>query len=406
MKTILIIGTYDTKLDELLYLTEVILKQGGAVLTIDVSVIGNANVTVDINKHEVIQAIGETIEGIIAYSDENRTFQAMSSGASTLALKLYLDGKIDGMISLGGTMGTDLALDVAMALPIGVPKYIVSTVAFSPLISIERIAPDVQMILWAGGLYGLNPLCKSTLSQAGGAVLGAAKAVQAPDLDKPIVGITSLGKTALQYMVRLVPELEKRGYAVAVFHSTGSGGRTYETLCAQQYFACTMDFCLQEFINGLNGSAVASGSDRLTNASAQGIPQMVAPGATNIIDFLATYGPPAHLAGRQHHAHNRLIDSVLATPQERVSVANAMFDRLSKAAGAIKLFLPLRGIIEWDKEGMPTYDPEGLEAFNKAVLNWPEGVLPVEVLDCHINDDAFIDAVLATFDDWVDQGII
>jgi uncharacterized protein (UPF0261 family) len=133
------------------------------------------------------------------------------------------------------------------------------------------------MILWAGGLYGLNSVCKSSLSQAAGAVLGAARAVEAPVRDKPLIGMTSFGKSVLTYMVTLKPELEKRGYEVAVFHATGMGGRAFEALAAEGAFAAVFDFAPQEVGNHMMGG-LSAGADRLTNAGKAGIPQLVAPG--------------------------------------------------------------------------------------------------------------------------------
>lgn len=176
-KNILIIGTYDTKSDELNYLAERILSQGANVLTMDISVLGDPENDVDFSKHDVASAAGITIEKVIESGDENSAMQLMAKGAVSLTKKLFAKNAFDGMISMGGTMGTDLALDVARALPLGVPKYIISTIAFSSLIPPERLAADIQMILWAGGLYGLNSICKSSLSQAAGAVTGAVRAV-------------------------------------------------------------------------------------------------------------------------------------------------------------------------------------------------------------------------------------
>lgn len=223
-KTILVIGTYDTKDDELSYLAGCITAQGGGVLRMDVSVLGNPVSPVDITKAQVAQAGGSTIQAAIDSGDENTAMQIMARGAAAEALRLYRAGAIDGVIALGGTMGTDLALDVCAALPLGVPKYVVSTVSFSAMLPPERLAADIQMILWAGGLYGLNSVCKSSLSQAAGAVLGAARAAEPPRANRPLIGMTSFGKTILHYMVTLKPELEKRGYEVAVFHATGMGG--------------------------------------------------------------------------------------------------------------------------------------------------------------------------------------
>jgi len=160
-KTILVIGTYDTKDAELKYVCDTIVAQGGRVIAMDVSVLGNPTLPTDISKHSVAIAAGKTIQDAIDAGDENLAMQIMAKGASVLTAQLYAEGKIDGMIGLGGTMGTDLVLDCCNALPLGVPKFVVSTVSFSPLIPSDRLAPDIQMILWAGGLYGLNSVCKS-----------------------------------------------------------------------------------------------------------------------------------------------------------------------------------------------------------------------------------------------------
>ena len=404
--TILVIGTFDTKADELAYLIGRIEARGGQVLAMDVSVLGEAKIPVEVSKHDVAGAAGETIEGLIALGEEGEAFARMSAGAAILTRQLHAAGRFDGMIALGGTMGTDLALDCAQALPIGVPKYIVSTVAGSPLIAAERMAADVQFILWAGGLYGLNPLCKSSLSQAAGAVLGAVQAVEPPQFDRPMIGMTSLGSTCLKYMKRLHPELAKRGYDIAVFHTTGMGGMAFERLAADGVFACVMDFSLQEFVNVQHGSLVSAGADRLTGAGRSGTPQMVAPGAADILDLAGWQEIPARFLDRPFHQHNRLIKNVAFNAEERRALARAMADRLAGAKGPTHFFLPKGGIEEWDKPGEAAHDPEGLAAFTDEAERAMTGRVAMTALDCHINDAAFCDAVLARLDDWVAQGIV
>ena len=166
-KKILIVGTFDTKSDELRYMENCITAQGGIPVSMDVSVLGDPTAPVDYDKHTVATEANVSIQQVIDSGDENSAMQLMAKGASELTRKLYYEGAFDGMIALGGTMGTDLALDCASVLPMGVPKYIVSTVSFSPIIPTERLAADIQMILWAGGLYGLNSVCKSSLSPGG-----------------------------------------------------------------------------------------------------------------------------------------------------------------------------------------------------------------------------------------------
>ena len=307
--TVLLVGTADTKSDEIAFLREQVLAQGAQVRVMDVGVLAAGHAPVDITNAEVAAAAGCTLQQVIDSGDEHSAMTLMARGAASLAAQLHAQGRIQGLLALGGSMGTDLALDVAAALPIGVPKMVVSTIAYSHLIPPERITPDLTMVLWAGGLYGLNSLCRSTLAQGAGAVVGAMNAARAPSRDRPRVGMTSLGKSCLRYMVRLEPELQARGYELAVFHSTGMGGRAFEALAESGAFCAVMDFCLQELANHLGGSVVSAGAGRLTGAGRRGTPQIVAPGAVDMVDFPAWQPVPAALADRPVHVHNRLIAS-------------------------------------------------------------------------------------------------
>ncbi len=405
-RTILVAGTWDTKNDELNLIQQVIHSQGGRVLSMDVSVLGEPSLPVNVTKHQVAEAGGSSIEAAIASEDENVAMQIMARGAAALAAKLHAEGRIDGAIVLGGTMGTDLALDLCAALPLGVPKYVVSTVSFSPMIPTERLAPDIQMILWSGGLYGLNSVCRAALSQAAGAVLGAARAVEKPRRDKPMIGMTSFGKTVLRYMVALKPALEERGYEVAVFHATGMGGRAFEALAAEGAFAAVMDFAPQEVGNHLHGSAISAGSDRMTAAGRAGVPQIVSMGCYDLIDLVGWQPVPAHLQDRPAHAHNRLLTSVIMTPDERRQMARVICERLAGAQGPAVFLMPSQGGNEWDRPGGPLSDPEGLAAFCDEMRRaCPENVRLVE-LDAHINDPAFTEAALAVVDEWRAAGVL
>jgi len=326
--------------------------------------------------------------------------QIMAKGAALLTARLYSEGRFDGMMVLGGSMGTDLALDVTSALPLGVPKYIVSTVSFSPLIPPERLAADTQMILWAGGLYGLNSVCKASLSQAAGAVLGAANAVEKPDPSKPMIGMTSLGKTALQYMVPLKPALEERGYEVAVFHATGMGGRAFESLASQGAFACVFDFCTQELGNHIHGSSISAGADRLSNAGLNGTPQIVSGGCYDLVDVVGWQGLPEKWANHLTHAHNRLITSVVLNCEERRQVARAHSEQLAKAKGASAFIIPEHGCGEWDREGADLYDKAGLDAFLSELRDTLPSNVDTYSVDAHINDPAFAEKALEIFDAW------
>ena len=405
-KTILVIGTYDTKDDELGFLADVIRAQGGLVVTMDVSVLGDPSKPTECSKHDVAQEGGSSIEAAIASGNENHAMQIMAKGAALLTARLFAEGRFDGMIVLGGTMGTDLALDVCSALPLGVPKYIVSTVSFSPLIPAERLAADTQMILWAGGLYGLNSVCKASLSQAAGAVLGAARAVQMPDPDKPLIGMMSLGTSALKYVIPLKPALEARGFEVAVFHATGMGGRAFESLAGQGAFACVFDLCTQELGNHVNGSNISAGADRLTSAGLNGTPQIVAPGCYDLVDIVGWKPLPDKWSDHMKHEHNRLLTSIVLDDDERKSVARAHSEQLAKATGPVAMLLPEHGLGEWDRAGADLHNQAGLDAFLLELENTLPSNVVAHRIDCHINDAAFADKALEVFDGWRASGLV
>lgn len=404
--SILVVGTGDTKSDELQFMADIIRTSGGKPVMVDVSVLSDPPYRPDYTRDDIAKSAGTTIEEIVASGDEHSAMSLMSAGAAALVRTLHEGGLADGVIILGGSMGTDLALDVAAALPLGVPKFVVSTIAYSHLVPPERIAPDLMMILWAGGLYGLNGICRAVLSQACGAVVGAARASMKPGKDRPLIGMTSLGSACLKYMKHLKPELERRGYDVAVFHSTGMGGRAFEAIAAQGGFAAVFDFCMQEVVNHQNGTVVTSGPDRLENAGRAGIPQIVAPGATDMVDLPAWQPLPAALADRPYHAHNRLIGSVTTSNDGRRATAALIGEKLAAAQAPVAFLLPLRGVQEWDQPGEALHDPAGLDAFTQAMRRAIPASVTLHEVDSHINSAQFSTQALAVFDAWVSQGII
>lgn len=404
--SILIIGTVDTKSDEIAFLSRRIQQLGARTTVMDVGVLGSGTFAPDIPNTRVAQAAGVTLQEIIDSGDENTSMTWMARGATALARQLHDEGVFDGMLVLGGTMGTDLALDVANGLPLGVPKVLLSTIAHSHLIPPDRIPPDLITCLWSGGLYGLNRVCKSALNQAVGAVVGACMAIEPMDERRPVVGMTSLGSSALRYMKLIKPALESRGYELAVFHTTGMGGRAFEDLAQKRLFVAVMDFSLQELVNHLAGSCVTAGADRLRGAGRAGVPQIVAPGATDMVDY-ATWAPrPARYQDRASHAHNRLIASLCIDSAMRREVACAIGERLAQAQGPTCLLLPNLGIEEWDRPGEPLHDPDGLAVLVDELPRRLGSNTRLVTVDAHINDQAFVDAALRVFDEWVVQGLI
>ncbi len=403
---ILVIGTADTKADELLYVKSRIELVGGSALIMDVGILGDPPFKPAYSKHDVAAAIGISNADIIALGDEHRAMVKQAEAATALAIKLVAEAKFDAMLAIGGSMATDLALDVAAGLPLGIPKVIVSTIAFSPIIPAERISPDVTMLLWAGGLYGLNTICRSVLSQAAGAAVGAVRSRELPVADKPLVGMTSLGSSTLKYMLYLKPELEARGFELVVFHTTGMGGRALESLAASGMLAAVLDFSLIEVVDDLFGSPLSAGSSRLEAAGAAGVPQIVAPGGVTLVDFLTDKPVPAQFSDREVHIHNRLIACAALNPEERAQAAECIAGKLMRASGPTTFIMPLQGIDEWDKIGGPFHSDAGLAAFAATMRKHLAPPVRLIELDAHINDPQFSATVLEVFDAWLDDGTI
>ena len=377
---ILIIGTADTKADELLFLKTCVEEAGARARIMDVGVLGVPPFTPDYSKHDVALAAGTSNADIIALGDEDRAMTRQAEGAANLASALQKQGEIHGMLAIGGSMATDLALDVAAALPLGFPKCIASTVAFSPILPPQRISPDLIMILWAGGLFGLNSICKSALSQAAGAVVGACRASVSPKNTRPIVGMTSLGSSSLKYMLTLKPALEQRGYELAVFHTTGMGGRAFEALAANGSLAAVMDFSLVEVSNYENGSVLSAGSDRLESAGAAGIPQIVAPGGVTLMDF-QTWLPPVHKPViRLARVHNLLANVSETIP---VEIANERdIPHLAKT-GPGRFSPHARTVVQTVRIGAPR-DPDHIARAVVVHLNGVGTRIAIHIAECEM----------------------
>jgi uncharacterized protein (UPF0261 family) len=222
--------------------------------------------------------------------------------------------------------------------------------------------------------------------------------------------MTSLGKSCLSYMVHLKPALEARGFELAVFHTTGMGGRAFESLAEQGKFAAVLDLSLQELANHVGGSCVSAGASRLTGAGRSGTPQIVAPGAADMVDFPAWQAAPSAFADRPVHIHNRLIASATSPEGMRREIASEIVKRMAEAQGPSCLLLPLRGVQAWDLPDQPLHDPIGLAQMTAQIRIEAAKVsnanFSLVETDSHINDAAFSEQVLLVFDRWLAKGWI
>lgn len=399
-RVIIVIGTLDTRGEEIRYLADRIEEKGHEARVMDVGVLGEIPFRPAISRDQVAQAAGTTIKDIIALHHEGRAMSVMAEGASKVIHGLLEKGEVDGVIAAGGSMSTSLALDAMRPLPMGLPKMIVSTIAFSPLVTPDSVPTDLSMMLWPAGLYGLNKISRKILDAAGGAIGGAAENFRKVETRrKKTVGITSLGTSQLKFVRTLKPALEERGYDVAVFHTAGMGGRAYEKAITDGIIDVALDLSLVELMDQVLGGATTSGSIRLQSAGKRGIPQIV--GAAGISNFFWFSGKPLppELADRKHHRHNQLLTIVVAKTEDKRKLGELVAERLNNARGPAAVVIPLVGSIEGDRHPKsPFHDPEGGRAFANALKSKLKPEIEVIELDAHANDPVFSETILKIFD--------
>lgn len=403
---ILLIGTADTKAPELEILRGEIVAHGAECLLMDVGVMGKHELRVDITGEDVAAAAGMTLEEVRALGNEHEAMNLMADGASRIAEKLTENEGISATLIIGGTMGTDLALQVASALPLGISKVILSTVAFSPIIPTDRLSSDLIMISWTGGLWGLSTASLSIMRQAAATAVAAGSVNKGKlEFDRPVVALSSLGTSALRYMPVLKPAIEERGFEVVVFHAVGIGGRTLEHFAEQGRLVAVFDLCMIEMGNFVLGSPAHAGEDRLEAAGKRGIPQIISPGALDGTD-VTTWSERGQNPDRVFHIHNRLVGEIATNAEEKVQVARLIAEKLNKAKGPVEFVDPTLGYSEWDREGAPLYDPEGRALFSAELQDSLRDSIKYHAVDAHINDLAFVEKGMEIFDRWLAEGII
>ena len=386
-KNIVIVVTLDTKSEETLFLKEVIKGRGNNPFVIDVGIGGQVPFRPDFTREKVALATGRSLEEIRKdrYSDG---LAAMAMGAKSIIENLIAKGKIDGLLAIGGSLGTSQALSTMRDLPLSLPKLILSTVAFvSGAINTEMVSVDMAMMQSVSDLWGINPITRVSLQRAAGAICGMAEEQEEKEAEgKLLVAISTLGVNT--YVDRCKSLLSEKGYEPVVFHSVGIG--SLEKLIRQGYFSGVLDLCCYELVNHVCGGIVKGGQDKFTAACEKGIPQVIGCGAMDFFPLFTSDPIPAELKQRIMLPHG-LVNLIKTSPQEQAKIATLLAEKINKASAPTVVLVSLKGFSRLDSsKEMPFYEPGAgrrfLGVLKQKVSN---PVVEIEEIDAHINDDGF-----------------
>jgi len=386
-RRILLIGTLDSKGAEFDYVRKLIHARSHGVLMMDTGVLEDPVCETDISAGEVAAAGGSDLGKLREQADRGAAVDTMIAGVKKLVPELYVAGRFDGVMGIGGGGGTNIATAGMRELPVGVPKLMVSTLAssdVSPYVDIN----DITMMYSVTDIAGLNRISRRILANGAGAICGMVEQDIPQAKDKPMIAATMFGVTT-PCVSRLRKRLEEAGYEVVVFHATGSGGRAMEALIAEGYFEAVADITTTEWCDLVVGGVLPAGEDRLSAAGRKGIPQVVSCGALDMVNFHAADSVPAHYRSRNLYRHNPTVTLMRTSPSECREIGCRIAEKLNESAGPVVLLLPLKGLSMIDREGEPFFDPEANQALFESLRNYLQPNVKLVELDLHINDPEF-----------------
>ncbi|MEQ8397487.1 Tm-1-like ATP-binding domain-containing protein [Thalassobaculum sp.] len=391
-RTIAIIGTLDTKAQELGFLRSVVEARGHRALMVDLSVRGEHG-GADISRQEVAARAGGGVDELIAAGDRGAALDRVSSGAVALVKDLLAQGRIDGAVAIGGGSGSAVTSAPLRALPFGFPKVLVSTKGAGDVSAFVGTR-DIAVLFSVTDVMGLNPILRRVLRNAANAVCGMVEggADEVRQADGAVVAITAFGVTtpAAERCRRLLLE---SGCQVMVFHASGTGGRAMEELIEAGEIDAVLDLTTTELADELCGGALSAGPARLEAAGRRGIPQVVVPGALDMVNFGPVATIPPALRDRRLHRHNAGTTLMRTTRDENAELGRIVAGKLAGATGPTELVLPLGGISEYGRPDGPFHDPEADRAFFESVSAAYDG--PIVRSPDHINDPPFAELVVA-----------
>lgn len=398
MATIAVLGTLDTKGPEHAYVAELIRQRGHQTLLIDTGSGSAPSITPDVTREEVATIGHVDLTGIMARRDRGEAVAAMAKASAQLLTHLVADGRIQGVISLGGGGGTAISSSAMRALPIGFPKVMVSTLAAG------NVAPyvgtkDIVMIPSIVDVSGINRLSRTLLARAAGAICGMVEMEIPPAEDKPLIAASMFGNTT-ECVNAAKAILEDAGYEVLVFAATGTGGRIMESLIESGLITGVLDITTTEWADELVGGVLNAGPHRLEAAGKTGTPAIVTPGCLDMVNFGEPASIPAKFKDRLFYPHNPQVTLMRTTPEECAELGRILAEKVNAYTGPVTVLLPLKAISVISAPGKPFHDPVADTALFTSIKTHLRPGIPVIEMDCEINapefSEACVGALLAT----------
>ena len=386
-RTIAVIAALDTKGWEVAFVADLIRQRGHRVLMIDVGIRAHSHAVDGISAQEVAHAGDADLTGLRTKGDKGAAMDAMTRGAAVVAAKLYAEGGFQGIVGMGGTAGTAICASAMRSLPIGVPKVLVSTVASGDTRAYVG-TKDITLMYSVVDIAGLNRISTRVLANAAGAVSGMSETEVPARRDRPLIAASMFGNTTA-CVDRARQHLEAAGFEVLVFHATGVGGMTMESVIADGFVDGVLDVTTTELADELCGGVFSAGPDRLNAAARVGTPQVVAPGCLDMVNFWAPDTVPARFSARKLYRWNPNVTLMRTDVEESATLGRTLAQRINRSTGPLTVLLPLRGVSQLDSEGGDFWWPEADAALFAAVREHLRPDIPVIELDMTINDPRF-----------------
>jgi len=401
-KTVLLIGTLDTKPDEYTFARDRFHSAGLKTIMVNVGVLGDTTQDVDVTNSKVAAAGNSSLQALRESHDRGHAISVMTSGATLIVQSLFAKGEFDGIFALGGSGGSTIASASMRSLPIGLPKVLVSTLVNS---SAAAFVGDSDMALFASvvDIAGINSLSSQIISQAVDAMIGMLNSKSDKfQSTKKLIAASMFGVTT-ECVTEARKHIESHGYEVITFHMTGSGGRSMEKLISEGFMHGVLDVTTTEICDEIVGGVLSAGPNRLTAGSAQGIPQVISLGALDMVNFAARDTVPTKFSHRHLYAHNENVTLMRTNAEECEKIALDICSKLSHSKAPVSLFIPLKGVSSIAVAGAPFHDPIADEAlFSTIRRHIPRNVELVE-LDHAINDAEFSRALATKLITYIDQ---